>query len=549
MKAKIFLFFIFLLPFRAFSAGEQDEFERLCSNVKTLSGIAQQLTVVPWQTIVMTPSGPIPTVTMAAISDRGGMTEFCAVYHHLKHAEGADLVFGGLQQLDKMHEGKNNKKISLARNLFDNSTAIHRATTMNGDTLSKMNRIAGRLNSSFKNVNSLVEEVEGEDPRLFITREQQESSQRKQIELAKNITMITSAIRCENNSKTVDEGNKPKFLSDSQIKQEELGYIESDIDFLIMTLQRMAIKFINSNGDFENLKKDLGYLTKESVKFQVREDQRSVTKIVDIEKKGKLEPGESKYEKKEVKSTQDYQVFKTITDANIEMDFLKKYQKRWDNYIESFATDKLKGILTRKLGGHEEEKFYDNAFECRASLMYRKAKESNPGFFLNLNDSRRGKAISEQRAQCRNELKNIDRNISLFKRYTNELVLAVIKQKGLQGDLWTIDSFYNGTIRIERGGSVEDSTVYAMEDLGCKDKRSTAEQKEMKLETTRQIGELRQTLLQEKIKQNELLEQKILAEQKMKEEMKIQSSIEAESRSRNAIKQGNDLSEADIPGI
>lgn len=542
MKIKIFSLFLIFLTFSAKSA-DQDKFEKMCSNVQMLSGIASQLTVVPWQTIVMTPSGPILTVTLAMISDRGGLTEFCTVYHTLKYAEGADRVFGGLQQLDRMMEGKHNNKITLTRDLFDNAVAIRKASKMQGDTLDKMHRIAGRVNRSLKDINGLITEIDGEDPMLFITRQQQESSMRRQIEMAKNITLITSQIRCENNKPT-KENNDPKFVSDSQIKQEELGYVESDIDFLVMTLQRMAIKFTNSNEDFNNFKKELGFLTKETVKYHVSNEKRTIVGSEMVAKKGKLEPHESTHIKREKKILQDYQVFKGVNDLNIQAEFLKKFQPRWDGYVETKSFETLNKTLVRKLGGQAEEEFYDNAYECRSSLIYRRAKETNPSYFMALNDGRRSKAMAEQREICRNELKNIDRRVSLFKRYTEELVQAIIKQRGLQGDLWTIDSYYNGTIRVERNGELEGSENHAMEDLGCKDKRTAGEQKQMKFETTKQIGDLRQTLLEEKMKQNEMEQQKIIAEKKMKEDIELKRSIDLEISSKNSLKEN-----ARIPSI
>lgn len=545
MKQKIFLILFSFLSLAAKSA-ENDKFEKICADIGTISAISSQLTVVPWQTIIMTPSGPVPTITMAMISDRGGMTEFCSVYHNLKYAKGADLVFGGLKQLDRMMDGKHSKKISLARNLYDNTMAIHKATKMQGDTLDKMHRIAGRLNSSLRNINDLATEIEGEDPGWFRTRNQQENSMRKQIETAKNITMITGQIRCENKT-TPKEGNDPKFVSDSNIKLEELKYIESDIDFLIMSLQRMAIKFIKSNNDFDKFKGDITQLTKETAKYNVSIDKRIQTATEDVQKKGKLESDESTYEKHDKKVAQDYQVFRTTVDMNLQAEFLKKYQPQWDGYVDARAFETLNKTLVRKLGGQAEEEFYDNAYECRTSLMYKKAKETNPGYFVNLNDNRRGKVLKEQRDICRKEIENTDRRVSLFKRYTEELVQSIIKQKGLQGDLWTIDSFFNGTMRAEANGSMEDSNSYAMEDLGCKDTRNTAEQKQIKLETTRQIGDLRQNLLEEKMNQNMMDQQKLAVESKMREDVKLKRELDSEIQRNNAVESRANMTSATDP--
>lgn len=525
---KIFVFFLIISSFGGLRAQEeQNAMMKACDNLDKLASIAGAITYMPWQSIMYTPSGPVPGILIAAIQPESALLDFCSMYQHMKLLRGAELGMEVLKNGNELTGKKFDDHYVMLANTYDLGTSVDNLKRVDGDALTKARVLAPQLNAWLGSANEYYNKQTDSESETFTSRNERESKMNQLIASAANISLIQDISSCPE-KKT---NNTESFSIDTASKVEELNYLRGDIDFLTGALKKMGIKMSSDSSNFKKYLEELYSFFESYAQYSVA--VRSYTKetVVMEEIKGKVAKDKPKTReiKKNIKS--EYQVFSVTLDENVFEAFSKKWSNNWSDVLKANTFTETRGVLMTKQGGVIEDEFRDLYFECRDSLIYRKTKEAKPEYFVNLDDSRRDASIAEAREICITEQRKALKNVpNLFTYYVEQAKETIERTKKLQGDIWTVDSYYNGTVRVIDRGQVKNSEgkITTKEQVSCSDKLNATELQTVQNKASAEMTKVRSLLAEENVKKTSLLKAKENRFKRKIEEQITKDSINTE---------------------
>lgn len=519
-----FLFFLVLSVSTSVLANEPKGMAKMCGNI---SGIADKIipfTARPWNTIQMTPSGPVPGIFMALLQEDNVILEFCKFYKQLQELEKWDKSILVADYANKLSGNAFNEEVAMFKSTYDMGLATQNFNSVNGGTLDKLKAYAPKLNSFMGDARD-YSESKGYSAEIFHSRSMDEEKMQQMMEIARKQEILKEQANC-----TFDEArvSKSEYSADTSQKEEELKYLEEDMKYLRDQILSMGIRISPNPKGYEEFAEDAQILFLNSSEYV------SGKKSYEVNSVEKTSSGKTK----EVKKNIDYQVF-SVTKRPEYLDvFLSKYEKKWKDFVTSESIKDSKDLFNDK-SSKIQLGFYDRSFECRESQMLKKAKVKNPGFFTTIDDGRATDLIKQITQECENENKRVFKVDNLLRKLAEHVYETSYELKRTQGDLWTIDSYYNGTVRsIENRKVKVDGKEVLAEDVACSREHNYADLKAIQLKALQLEGEQRAILLENNLKKTNFIQEKMEREKREREQAELDRAFAIKKRN-NFVETGS----------
>ena len=520
-RATIFL----LLLFNTSSAYSESSLITVCDQMDKVSALIAPITVNPFQTLQITPLGPVPGIILAMVQPESVILDMCKMYKNLQIAKGLDKIRMLGDYTNILTDNKFSEHISFMKDTLDMGDTLNDINKLNQPSLDKFKAVAPKINSYFGSINDYYKYNTGKRIETLTSRSERESDMNELATSSRELAVYGSILDCDTANTRSNSDTRNLYSRDISNYENERIMYKSDIDYLIDRLKTMGIKFNNGNKGYESYLKDLYNLYNLGVEYTA--EIRSYSEKTDSQNPGgKI---------KKVPSLRSYQVVATKNNPAAFDEFQKKYKPLWNDYIFSNMTAETDGLLDGR-SGRVQEDFYDYSFECRDSYIYDKVKAKKPDYFIIENDPKKILAIESETQSCQ---KQVDRSPGKIKNllveYSELLKTTIPKFKEAQAKIWTIDSYYNGSFRSFTKGIVgNDPKGPVREEVSCSKNINLIEQANVKLKIKATNARLRQRALEELNKET-INDERARAESKanMEEEGRNQL-LENENARRNS---------------
>lgn len=529
LLASLGVILVLSCPKEAFSQqGKQSSLDKVCDNLDQLATVSGSLTNLPFKGVSILPNGqPTPTFLMAAFSSDNIYLEMCQLYQKLKHLDLMDASRVLVDVGDEIFGTNMGEKMDDLEMAMDMKASYDRSKKMSPNSMDRLASMGGRINKVLGRVNKGMESNSGKKSDTFANKGTKEANMRKMMMSQKRISLVSDLTKC---SHELDSYSGDSYSLDDTLKIDEIGYLDGDIELLSGTISEMMIEAETNYERYEKYLNDLNTLIVSYVSYESREGTflRESREMVSTNKKDK-----PKEVKKKLKTT--YQIVSTSSNEDILTNFRKKYGSIWkDVRINAGLTSApMRGILTRGFGEHAEKGYAIKNFECRYSKIYRDTKEENPRLFVLEIDNERDRILLEKRDACLGEEKKEDTG-NLMEYYIDVLGATLRELKKLQAEVWTADSYFNGSVRIFNLETVENdsNSPQSRESVLCSKELSQMELEKTRLEQKDVENELRMNYLEEKIKRTHMMEDEAKERELQEEIRKRDMARDAETRNR-----------------
>ena len=483
------MFFLFL---SISNANAESILLKACDNIDKVAALIAPVTVNPFQTLQITNLGPVPGVILALIQPESVILDLCNMYKNLSLAKGMDKIRLVGDYTNVLTDNKFSEHISFTRDTLDLGDNLNNMNKMNQPALDKFRSLTPRINSYLGSINDYYKYNTGDRIDNISSRNERENNMNEIARSSKELAIYGSVLNCDTANNRPNNSSENLYSRDTSLLLYETEIYRSDVDYLLDRLKSMGIKFNNGNSGYNNYLRDLYNLYNLAVEY--------TGSIKNYKEKTNTQTGQGSIRQKEV--SRSYQVVSVVNNGKMFDDIEKKYKPKWNDYIASNMASQTKGLLDNR-GGRIQEEFYDYSFECRDSLVYETVKKRNPDYFISDNDPRRGRALQEESQGCRAQNKrDVSKIKNLFTEYVEILRKSLISYKNSQAQIWTIDSYYNGSFRSFTKGVVgSDPNGPIREEVSCSKNINLAEQANIKLKLKLESTTLRQKALEEMVKE------------------------------------------------
>lgn len=529
------LLFLYLITLSNLAFGV--DYDRICEELDKLASISSSLTYFPFKGVSVLPNGqPVPTFLLAPFQTRNVYLELCRLHQKMKNLNIDDAARVAIGAGDEIFGTKMGDKLEVYDEAMSFKGAMERSNKLSSNSLDRLTTMGSRINAVLGKTNKFIEEKTGKKSDLFASKFEKSQQMGKMLRAQKRVSLLNDLHKCD--SEISSYGNS-KYSLDTSSQSEEISFLDQDIDLLYSTIGDMMI-FLETNYErYDLFLSEINEIMNSFVTFDSRMDfYRRESKTFD-----KVD-GKQVGRNKSIKT--EYQVVSIKKNEEMFNRFRKKYAEAWaDLKLRSIGSTPVKGMLTRDLGGHIDRDFEVKNFECRYSKIYRDLKEKEPNLFVLEDDPERDQKIRESKEECLKSGHENPENLMLY--YIDSLGESLERSKSLQAEVWTIDSYYNGSVRVFEVGTVTNDLGKEMqrEQVMCSRTLTQLELEKNRLDQKNVENEIRANLLEEKVKRTNLLQDRI-------REKELQNKIEERRRATDEAAQKRLSREAESiinPGV
>jgi hypothetical protein len=460
----------------------------VCDQMDKVSALIAPITVNPFQTLQITALGPVPGIILAMVQPDSVILDLCKMYKTLQTAKGLDKLKLIGDYTNVLTDNKFSEHISFMNASLDIGESLNNVNKMNQPAIDKFRSLAPRINSYLGSINDYYKYNTGDRIETITSRNERDQNMNALARSSRDLAVYGAALECDTAENRPNTSSQNLYSRDVSTYQNEASLYRADIDYLFDRLKMMGIKFNNGNSGYEAYLRELYNLYNLGVTYEGN--------IKSYNEKTDYQDPNGKTQKKD--TPRSYQLISVSNNPRLFDEFQKEYKGKWDDYISSNFASETKGFLDSRSGRIQEE-FYDYSFECRDSFIYDSVKAKNSDYFVIENDPRKERAIRSESDECK---KHIDKSPgklkNIFVLYTELLKTTLPKYKKAQAQIWTIDSYYNGSFRsITKGVVGNDPNGPVREEVSCSKSINLIEQANLKLKIKEESSNLRQQALEE----------------------------------------------------
>jgi hypothetical protein len=453
--------------------------EKICDQIDKVAQFAAPLINGYMPGTAMTPSGPVPIVAMGLIQQDSVILSFCNMYMQMKRSVGLDKVRLAANYANTLTGNKFDNHFQM---LDDTMTFSERAIgfgKLDGSSLDKVQAFAPAMNSYLGSINTYNESISGSEIDSLKSRSKNEADINGVIASSTRLAVLNSM---QNKCAADSESSSSGQLGNFNYLTEKRSMYESDMEYLLDKLNTMSIKFSVDAKAASAFQKESSVLWTSGSMLKSDESE--------------LITG-SKNKTKQYKKYQVWSIDKF--DDNKINGFDNKYSKLWADYVKSMYFDDSRGFLDDRTTRIQMD-FYDYAFECRDSKLL--AMLDRNGAFTDQGFSESQQHMAPLREVCLAEHLKISKEIkNIFHDYVLSYWSTYKLKKELDATIWTLESRFKGVFRATTSGQ-DPLTGAKSEVVVCADNPNTLEQLVIANQNKSLKMEMKQKLLDIKIKQN-----------------------------------------------
>ncbi|MCP4914665.1 MAG: hypothetical protein GY909_16230 [Oligoflexia bacterium] len=476
---RIFIFFIFSIGIYAQNSTDT-KFDKLCNNVEKIGAVAGPWLTTTYNTITITPAGPITGVAFSQFQNRSPFLEFCALYQRMKTLESKEKIFAMAEFANKATNNRWNKHLDFARSTDDIFETVLEISSSKdpkaGFLATNFHRKLSRYTSEATEYSNSTFNTNLE---FFKSRSEKTRTMRRLVRTSKQVAIINDRLRCNKNERpnNDDKINYQKDIEDNSILFEEA---KADVDYIFSQFENMSYEFFTSEGPMKKYLQELYNLRASGVKYksELRITKKKTNKVKD----------------KEEEVDYHYQVFSTTKHVELFNRFKEQYNPYWQGVVNVNSVARTRGLLDSP-GLRYENRFRDLRFECRSHKFkyelitgkHKNTPRDNPELLAE---------IEQKVKNCKEGKMGKGEKKDLFSFYVDEFYKSLSKMKDLQAQIWSVESFYFGTMRnVENTNVVKGDLVIPSEQVVCSEKLNMAQLKQVQARALSLNLEMREELL------------------------------------------------------
>lgn len=513
-KAILVVIILFILMESSWSQ-EDRGIAKICANYEKVSNIMIPYMDQAWPGVSMTPTGPVPTVTMFTLSARQPILDFCAFATQLKSLNRNEAIFATANYGNKLLDNQHTEKIDFMRDTYDLGVALNTFNQGNRD-VSQAQSLHRRINAYLKTSDRMIN---GDNAKTFETRQERERKMTVLIQSSNKIAIYKKAMSCP--APNIEESEKNMEYFEKEIvplyplieeKQEEVAYFLSQ-------LQYFGTLISPTYEAHQAYQKELYDLFGKGVIYQKSNPK---TKSVKTSSNGS--------QISRLKIT--YFTYSAALSPALYSTFSKNYSKQWAFYINSQI--RAKGLLANP-SSVTAKQFRDTAFECRRSKIEWNIRRANPIYqYEQAGSSKFETEVTRKIDECKKGVVINDKRVeNLFNFYVNELKTSMMSYKTLTARVWSYDSEYLGMNRnVTLGVSDSDLGEITQEEVKCEQNLNATETEDLKNRLEAETLNSRAMMAEELTKKTMLMEAEAKAEANEQEKARRESAVKAEEEKR-----------------
>jgi len=305
------------------------------------------------------------------------------------------------------------------------------------------------------------------------------------------------------------------------------------MDFSEKMLLEMGPRFLKDVSEFKSYELMLQKILTDGVTYtQTVQEKTYYTYVKGIQKIDKS------YAQEKTPVKKNAQVFSTQMNDKYFNQFENKFRSKWADWVSDYWSNATrsasvqisfnpdKNVTSAEKGLAKEFSVFSE--ECAPSKLV--GKSYNP---LDSNQSEYQRKLEE----CADKSKMDKRKASsLFSLYLQILKNSINGYKRAKASIWSLDSLYLGRNRVISTNMKED---IAKEEVVCSTTMSIADMELLALKNQGVNAKLNQVLVEESVKQSQILEAQAEREKQIREDQRIRDQIAEETRQRE--QRNNDL--------
>jgi hypothetical protein len=474
-------------------------------------------------------------ITTGLIQNTSVIVDFCQYLMAMNSLDTQGQISATLNYANKLSDNRFNKEIDLTRSIWDSANDLYDFNSGKGrkGALEKASTHR-RLLRTIRKGTDYYDSKNPEDPIGMQTRRESEADMNRLSRLAYRRALLKEAGSCPKPRNDSDYGKI--YEKEIQPQVERVEREEVYINFYRKALLSMGPKFLMKD-EFNDYVNHVNQLSSQSATYRitVKTKKEESTKLEAVKTPDPEDATAPRTEEVQTKLDRKYQVFSTIRNSQVLSSFLKKYQKKWRDWVTSESvntrgmarTENDGGFLSynkRKVG----DRFKDYSILCNRG----KIAQGIPR-----NERNYSEKLRSEVEKCKNKTnQEISKIGGLLTFYAKDLAARVEMKKRFQGNIWTSESFYTGNFRsIGTVESRDENGTFVQDEIQCAPIKNLAAMQRLSMDQAAVNTELNQMLVEQAFKQNQIMERR--EEKERMEEAKRRRSLEYEKeiQRRNSV--------------
>ena len=518
---KLFLIaIIVLLPTVVLAQQQESSMEKFCAQAEKISAIATPYMAIPnlWPATVITPVGPVPSITMFVNENRNPMTDFCSLVNKLKYLKQSGSWYMAAQLANELSADQFKDEIGLVLDIKDISEAVDNASKKGSvaQNVAVHRRFSRGLQSGYKigMKHDLFSGESGSNGQPSIEQRNQRAQKMDAFARSANrVSVLNETINCKNPLVTRSEGADEFFKENIEPIMHLIDEQEDEAEYALHQLRRLGVMM---SGRYEENNKYQTALLELKTKGITIIRSEPKMKRFSLQRKGVAERVELPYYLYSVKvNTSDFNAFEKAHVGNWKM-------------IAAAGTE-TRGLFAK------ENKFIkdlrDLAFECRYSKMEWSVRKSNDQLRAEPSDSGTLRQEVLKKVQsCKESFKHSqDATDNLFTTYVRALRTALQSKISMDMMIWNYESEYLGINRqVSTALAATDLGNIAQRKISCDNPLSESDMNKLQNELQSTTVELKGQIAEQFVEKTMLIEKKARDEEAERKRLERQDKINKE---------------------
>jgi len=491
-------------------AQENRGIAKICSDYEAVSEIIVPYQQTAWPGVSVTPSGPVPTITMFTIAARQPISDFCSFITQLNSLGFAEQAFATADFANKLTDDQHTEKIDFARQTYDLGTALNNFNK-NGRDSSKDLSLHRRINNYLRSADKFIN---GDKANTFENRGERERKMSLLIQSSNRINILKEAGNCPAPKIDEEEKNMAYFNKEIVPLYPLIEEREEDVGYFLSQLQNFGTLMSATYEEHKIYQQELYRMFNQGVNYRRSNPKTKTVKTLRGNETGRL------------KIT--YFSYISIINNKLFADFEEKYRKLWQSYV--IGQIRTKGLFDNPTA-RATQQFRDTGYECRRNRIEWQMRRSNPNLRYEEADSAKFSMEVDRRVdECRKGVVIDEKKVdNLLSFYVAQLKQAMLSLKTMKANLWSYESEFLGQSRsITETATESDLGQFTAEKINCEEKLNLSETMDTKNRLGQESLNLRAQAAEEVTKKTLIMEAEANQGNQEEEELKRKRMIQEE---------------------